>query len=265
MNDNGLVGVNQALLVSSGKGGVGKSTVASNLAAALSHMGLSVGLLDADISGPSQAVMWNLPTDSTPIVGENPFLSLPFERHTVKITSLATRMSVAHAVQWRGPMLSMAVVNLLCHTDWGQLDYLVVDMPPGTGDVQSSICDKLPSAGVVTVTTPQKVAVADTRRGMQMYVDHKMQLLGIVENMSTHVCTCCGQVNYPFGQEGALQLSKEFSTCLLGSLPLSSELSLHSDQGLPLVLADPSHDVSTAYIKIAKSIVEQYGGPHDCI
>lgn len=258
MNDNGIQLVKQAILVSSGKGGVGKSTVAANLAGALAYQGYSTGLLDADISGPSQALMWNLPQNAPVRVGENPHLSLPFDSYGVKIASLATRMKQSHAVQWRGPMLSMAAINLLCHTDWGLLDFLVVDMPPGTGDVQVSICSKLPNSGVVTVTTPQQVAVADTRRGMQMYVEQNLQLLGIVENMATHVCEHCSHVNHPFGQLGAKLLSEEFSTPLLASLPLHGDVSWQSDQGMPLVLAQPNHEVSQLFISIATSIGTHY-------
>jgi ATP-binding protein involved in chromosome partitioning len=254
MNDNSLSQVKHTILVSSGKGGVGKSTVAANLAAALSMAGHQTGLLDADISGPSQAVMWGLPLNAPVSVGDNPHLSLPFVRHGVKIASLATRMAQNHAVAWRGPMLSMAVINLLCHTDWGKLDYLVVDMPPGTGDIQSSICDKLPNSGVITVTTPQQVAVADARRGIQLYADHKLSLLGIIENMATHVCENCAHVNHPFGQHGAQQLSKEFAMPVLASVPLHADLLVHSDQGKPLVVADLNHAVSALYAGVVKQI-----------
>lgn len=254
MTDDGLQDVKHALLVSSGKGGVGKSTVAANLAAAFSKQGLSVGLLDADIHGPSQAVMWQLPQNAPIAVSLNPNLSLPFLQHGIKLASLATRMKQDHSVQWRGPMLSMAVINLLCHTDWGQLDVLVVDMPPGTGDVQASICDKLPQAGVISVTTPQQVAVADTRRGMMQYRQHNLKLLGIVENMSTHVCHSCGHVNHVFGFHGAATLSQEFQTPILAHLPLNSAVSMQGDSGLPLVLSDINHTVSQIYMQIASHL-----------
>jgi ATP-binding protein involved in chromosome partitioning len=251
---SGLTGVKHHLLVSSGKGGVGKSTVAANLAASLAHQGLRIGLLDADISGPSQAVMWALPENTSVKVSTDPQLSLPFVQYGVKITTLATRISESQAVSWRGPMMSMGVINLLCHTDWGELDCLVVDMPPGTGDVHTSICDKLPSAGVVTVTTPQRVAVADTRRGMQMYQNRGLRLLGVVENMSTHVCENCGHTNHVFGHSGAATLCQEFDTKILCSLPLNAELRWQGDEGAPLVVADPSHILSALFLDTASEI-----------
>jgi ATP-binding protein involved in chromosome partitioning len=250
----GLRFVKQQVLVSSGKGGVGKSTVAANLAAAFHVQGLRVGLLDADIHGPSQAVMWNLPQNAPVQVHKDPNFSLPHESHGVKVTTLATRMTEQHAVQWRGPMLSMAVINLLCHTWWGELDVLVVDMPPGTGDVHVSICEKLPHSGVVTVTTPQQVAVADTRRGMQQYVEQHIPLLGIVENMSAHVCESCGHVNHMFGESVCEQLSAQFHTPILGSLPMHAHVRAASDAGKPLVLADPEHMISKIYLNIAQKI-----------
>jgi len=252
LQQTGLTHVKHQILVSSGKGGVGKSTVAANLTSALHQMGLQVGLLDADIHGPSQAVMWNLPPNAPVHVHEDANFSLPWESHGVKVTTLASRMTESHAVQWRGPMLSMAVINLLCHTWWGHLDVLVVDMPPGTGDVHVSICEKLPHSGVVTVTTPQQVAVADTRRGMQQYVERGIKLLGIVENMSEHVCESCGHVNSVFGKSGAVQLSQEFTTPLLASLPMHAHVRYHSDQGMPMVIAQPDHQISKIYAQIAQ-------------
>lgn len=252
--DSGLTKVKHTILVSSGKGGVGKSTVAANLAGSLHMKGLRVGLLDADIHGPSQAVMWNLPENAPVPVHDDPNFSLPFESHGVKVTTLATRMAQQHAVQWRGPMLSMAIVNLLCHTWWGDLDVLVVDMPPGTGDVHVSICDKLPESGVVTVTTPQQVAVADTRRGMQQYVSRNIRLLGIVENMAAHVCENCGHHHELFGKSGALQLSEEFDTPVLASLPLHSHVRHQSDSGCPISIAQPDHTISKLYMQIANQV-----------
>jgi ATP-binding protein involved in chromosome partitioning len=254
LQQTGLTQVKHKVLVSSGKGGVGKSTVAANLAAAFHVMGLRVGLLDADIHGPSQAVMWQLPENVPVPVHEDPNFSLPFESHGVKVTTLATRMTDSHPVQWRGPMLSMAVINLLCHTWWGELDVLVVDMPPGTGDVHVSICDKLPDSGVVTVTTPQQVAVADTRRGMQQYVEQKIKLLGVVENMSAHVCEACGHMNTLFGESGATQLSAQFDTPVLGSLPMHAHVREASDAGKPLMLQDASHVISKIYLQIAHQV-----------
>jgi ATP-binding protein involved in chromosome partitioning len=254
MNADGLSGIKHSLLVSSGKGGVGKSTVAANLAAGLSRMGLTVGLLDADVTGPSQAVMWGLPDNSVVQPSSDPQLSEPFSQYGVKIATLATRITESHAVNWRGPMQSMGVINLLCHTHWGELDCLVVDMPPGTGDVHNSIADKLPQAGVVTVTTPQRVAIADTRRGMTMYRNKGLRLLGVVENMSTHVCAHCGHTNHVFGEAGADTLCREFDTQLLCSLPLNSELRSYGDEGQPLVLALPTHPASILLGDAAKEI-----------
>ncbi len=250
----GLTKVKKFLLVSSGKGGVGKSTIAANLAGALNNLGLKVGILDADISGPSQAVMWDLPTNVPVAVTENKELSLPFVSHGVKIATLATRIADNHAVQWRGPMASIALVNLLCHTNWEELDCLLVDMPPGTGDIQVSICQKLPEAKVVSVTTPQQVAVADTRRGMQMYIAQNITLIGVIENMSTHICENCGHNNAIFGTDGAQQLCNEYQVPLLGPLPLDPFVRFQADSGKPLTICDPLHPVSKIYVKIAEQI-----------
>jgi ATP-binding protein involved in chromosome partitioning len=252
VQNTGLQHVKKFILVSSGKGGVGKSTIAANLAGALSKINLKVGLLDADISGPSQAVMWNLPSNVPLEVTENRELSLPFVSHNIKVATLATRISDQHAVQWRGPMASVALINLLCHTQWGELDCLLIDMPPGTGDIQVSICQKIPDAKVITVTTPQQVAVADTRRGMQMYLSQGLSLLGIIENMSSYVCENCGHISPLFGLDGAEQLCKEFTVPLLAKLPLDGSIRSQADLGLPITLAYPLHPVSEIYNLIAK-------------
>jgi ATP-binding protein involved in chromosome partitioning len=199
-------------------------------------------------------MMWSLPTNVPVEVSDDRTLSLPFLKHGVKISTLATRVTISQSVQWRGAMASMALINLLCHTAWGELDVLVVDMPPGTGDIQVSICQKLPNAAVVTVTTPQQVAVADTRRGMSMYRDQKLRLLGVVENMSTHICENCGHHNSIFGTQGAEQLCSEFGVPLLAQLPLDSAVRFQADAGAPLVIQCPEHPVSQIYNTISTTV-----------
>ena len=246
--------IRNVILVSSGKGGVGKSTVAANLASALHAQGHSVAVLDADIHGPSQNLMWGI-ADNLPLaVSEDGLHTLPHIAHGVAVVSMASQIPANQAVSWRGPMITMALMNLIFHTQWGSRDYLVVDMPPGTGDIQISICDKLPKAGVIIVTTPQPVALIDCRKGLQMYVDKHMRVLGVVENMSAHVCSHCGHSDPVFGTHGGADLAEEYQLPLLAQIPLQTEIRSQADLGQPLVISQPDHPLTHTYTNILAKI-----------
>lgn len=246
--------IRNVILVSSGKGGVGKSTVAANLAASLHAQGHSVAVLDADIQGPSQNLMWGIPDDQLLGVSEDGMHTLPIIAHGVAVVSMASRIPANQAASWRGPMITMALLNLIFHTQWGQRDYLVVDMPPGTGDVQISICDKLPNAGVIIVTTPQPVALIDCRKGLQMYLDKHMRVLGVVENMSAHVCSHCGHADPVFGTHGGAGLAEEYQLPLLAQIPLQTVIRSQADLGQPLVLAQSDHALAGIYVSMLEKI-----------
>lgn len=251
---DGLTKVKNIILVSSGKGGVGKSTVTSNLASALHVLGHKVGVLDADIYGPSQNMMFGIPNNTPVVPSEDPRYVLPNESKGIKVASIASRINENQSVSWRGPMVSMALINMIFFTNWGELDYLVVDMPPGTGDVQISICEKLHDAKVVIVTTPQDVALIDCKKGIDMYINNKLEILGIVENMSGHVCSCCGNVDYIFGSDGGDKLADEYNTKVLGKLPIATNIRVNADEGTPITLSDPENSLSKIYISIAEKV-----------
>ena len=249
--------IKHVILVSSGKGGVGKSTVAANLAASLCLHGHQVGLLDADIHGPSQLMMWGVHNPPALAVTPDGTTSIPVTTHGIRIMSMASRIKDNQTVKWRGPMLTMALLNMIFHTQWGELDYLVVDMPPGTGDIQISICEKLSHAGVIIVTTPQPVALIDCRKGLQMYVDQKMQVLGVVENMSGHVCGHCGHTDEIFGAHGGSDLAKEYDIPLLAQIPIQTHIRSQADAGTPAVLKDPHSSLAKIYDKIVSHVIEE--------
>jgi ATP-binding protein involved in chromosome partitioning len=206
----GVDQVKNIILVSSGKGGVGKSTVAANLAAALSNQGFSVGVFDADIYGPSQFMMFGLENNQPFNLTEDMKYTLPFDAHGVKVMSIASSIRDDQAVSWRGPMATVALKNLLLNTQWNELDYLVIDMPPGTGDIQISLCELLPKAQAVIVTTPQDVALLDCKKGIELFVQRNIKILGIVENMSGYLCNHCGNIDHIFGENGANNLSDKY-------------------------------------------------------
>lgn len=217
------------MLVSSAKGGVGKSTVAANLAVSLRDLGYQVGLADCDVHGPSQHNMFGIDTtaahsDHDPVVS-----------HGVSVNTMALRVAAGKTIAWRGPMLKVAVLDLLMHTHWGELDYLVVDMPPGTGDIQLAICEKLPEATAVIVTTPQTVATIDTVRGMDLYRSAGIEIAGIVENMCGFVCGHCGETEYIFGQGGAKELAQQHGVPFLAEIPIHTEIRRGGDSGTPVV------------------------------
>ena len=245
-----LPGVSNIVAVASGKGGVGKSTVAANLALAWAAAGARVGILDADIYGPSQPLMLGL-VGQRPSAPDGKHLQ-PLEAHGVKAMSIGFLVDAAQAVVWRGPMVTQALTQLLGDTSWGELDYLVVDMPPGTGDIQLTLAQKVPVAGALIVTTPQDIALADARKGLAMFEKVAVPVLGIVENMSLHVCTNCGHVDHIFGAGGGARMAAEHGVQLLGELPLDTRVREEADSGAPTVVSAPGTTRALAYAEMAR-------------
>jgi ATP-binding protein involved in chromosome partitioning len=245
-----LQGVKNVIAVASGKGGVGKSTVAVNLALAWRAAGARVGLLDADIYGPSLPLMLGL-------VGQHPSSPdgkriRPLQAHGISAMSVGFLVDPGEAVVWRGPMVTSALTQLLNETEWGELDYLVVDMPPGTGDIQLTLAQKVPVAGAVIVTTPQDIALADARKGVAMFEKVAVPVLGVVENMSLHVCSKCGHVEHIFGSGGGARMAQEYKLELLGELPLDLHIREEADGGRPTVVAAPDSERAQAYLRMAR-------------
>ncbi len=245
-----LPGVSNIVAVASGKGGVGKSTVAANLALAWAAGGARVGILDADIYGPSQPIMLGL-QGQRPSAPDGKHL-LPLEAHGVKVMSIGFLVDPAQAVVWRGPMVTQALTQLLGDTSWGELDYLVVDMPPGTGDIQLTLSQRVPVSGALIVTTPQDIALADARKGLAMFEKVSVPVLGIVENMSLHVCTNCGHVEHIFGEGGGARMASEYGVQLLGALPLDARVREEADGGTPSVVSAPGTPRAAAFIDMAR-------------
>jgi ATP-binding protein involved in chromosome partitioning len=244
-----LAGVSNLIAVASGKGGVGKSTVAVNLGLALVQEGARVGILDADIYGPSQPRMLGL-TGRRPETRDGKTLE-PLEAHGVKAMSIGFLVDEHQPMVWRGPMVTSALNQLLTETNWGELDYLLVDMPPGTGDIQLTLAQRVPVSGAIIVTTPQDIALADARKGLEMFQKVNVPVLGIVENMSFHICPNCGHEDAIFGQAGGARLAAEYDLPVLGALPLDKAIREQTDDGRPTVMADPDGAVAAAYRDIA--------------
>jgi ATP-binding protein involved in chromosome partitioning len=245
-----MAGVANVVAVASGKGGVGKSTVAVNLALAWAAQGARVGILDADIYGPSQPLMLGLEGQRPQISGGKRIR--PLEGHGVAAMSIGFLIDAAQPMVWRGPMVTQALTQLLGDTDWGQLDYLVVDMPPGTGDIQLTLAQRVPVSGAVIVTTPQHIAVADARKGLRMFEKVAVPVLGIVENMSLHVCSNCGHAEAIFGAGGGDDMAREYGVALLGRLPLDARVREEADGGRPTVVAAPDSPRAAAYFAMAR-------------
>ena len=245
-----LPGVSNIVAVASGKGGVGKSTVAVNLALAWAAAGARVGILDADIYGPSQPMMLGL-EGQRPSAPDGKHL-VPLEAHGIKAMSIGFLVDAAQAVVWRGPMVTQALTQLLGDTSWGELDYLVVDMPPGTGDIQLTLAQRVPVSGAVIVTTPQDIALADARKGLAMFEKVAVPVLGIVENMSLHVCTHCGHVDHIFGAGGGARMASQYGVQLLGELPLDARVRAEADGGAPTVVSAVGTDRAAAYLEMAR-------------
>jgi ATP-binding protein involved in chromosome partitioning len=245
-----LAGVKNIVAVASGKGGVGKSTVAVNLALAWAAGGAQVGILDADIYGPSQPLMLGL-AGARPSSPDGKLIR-PLRAHGLVAMSIGFLVDPVQAVVWRGPMVTQALTQLLTDTEWGELDYLVVDMPPGTGDIQLTLAQRVPVSGAIIVTTPQDIALADARKGLAMFEKVSVPVLGIVENMSVHVCSHCGHVEHIFGTGGGARLASEHGIRLLGELPLDVRIREQADGGRPTVVAEPDSPAAQAYIEAAR-------------
>ncbi|MBB1604751.1 iron-sulfur cluster carrier protein ApbC [Variovorax sp. UMC13] len=246
-----LPGVKNIVAVASGKGGVGKSTTAVNLALALAAEGASVGLLDADIYGPSLPMMLGI--DRRPDSADGKTMT-PLENHGVQVMSIGFLVDPDQAMIWRGPMATQALEQLLRQTNWKDLDYLVVDMPPGTGDIQLTLSQRVPMTGAVIVTTPQDIALLDAKKGIKMFEKVGVPILGIVENMAVHVCSNCGHVEHIFGADGGKTLAAQYGMDYLGALPLDINIRLQADSGQPTVVADPEGEVAGIYKAIARTV-----------
>ena len=249
---SGLAGVTHFVAVASGKGGVGKSTVAANLAVALAQSGASVGLLDADVYGPSVPLMFGVPADEKPRVNEDRQI-VPLVRYGVKLLSMGFLVDDARAVIWRGPMVSSAVRQFLGQAAWGELDYLILDLPPGTGDIQLTIVQTVPLTGAVVVSTPQAVALADARKAVTMFENVSVPVLGVVENMAYFTPPDLpDRKYYLFGEGGAQRLAAELDVPVLGAVPIEQAAREAGDAGTPIVLAEPESASARAFVQMAE-------------
>lgn len=249
--------VRNIIAVGSGKGGVGKSTTAVNLALALAADGARVGILDADVYGPSIPTMLGL--SGRPESPDNKTI-LPLRAHGIEAMSIGLLVEQDTPMIWRGPMATSALTQLLNDTRWGGedgLDYLIVDLPPGTGDIQLTLAQKIPVAGAVIVTTPQDVATLDARKGLKMFEKVEVAVLGLVENMAVHVCTQCGHAEHVFGEGGGARMAEQYGVPLLGSLPLERGIREHGDAGTPVVLAAPDSPAAAAYRQLAANLAAE--------
>jgi ATP-binding protein involved in chromosome partitioning len=248
----GVPPIKNVIAVASGKGGVGKSTTAVNLALALAQEGARVGLLDADIYGPSQPTMLNL-SGQTPKIHDNAFI--PLEAYGLQVMSIGFLTGDDNTpIVWRGPKATGALIQLFSQTAWHDLDYLIIDMPPGTGDIQLTLSQRIPVVGSVIVTTPQDIALLDAKKGIEMFRKVNIRVLGVVENMSLHICSNCGHADAIFGAGGGERIAKDYQTELLGQLPLDKVIREQTDAGNPTVLADPHGKISEMYTDIARKI-----------
>ena len=246
-----LPNVKNIIAVASGKGGVGKSTTAVNLALALAAEGAAVGLLDADIYGPSVPMMMGIEGRPESIDGKN---MEPMENYGLQVMSIGFLVAQDEAMIWRGPMATQALEQLLRQTNWKDLDYLIVDMPPGTGDIQLTLSQRVPMTGAVIVTTPQDIALLDAKKGIKMFEKVGVPILGIVENMAVHVCSQCGHAEHIFGEGGGKKMAADYQMDYLGALPLDMQIRLQADSGMPTVVADPDSDVAAIYKAVARKV-----------
>ncbi len=246
-----LKGVKNIIAVASGKGGVGKSTLSVNLALALSSEGARVGVLDADIYGPSQPRMLGVSGQPTSKDGKS---LEPMKSYHVQAMSIGFLVDEESPMIWRGPMVTQALEQLLNDTNWDDLDYLIIDMPPGTGDTQLTLAQKVPVSGSVIVTTPQDIALLDARKAYKMFEKVDIPVLGVVENMSTHICSKCGHEEHIFGSGGGEDMARQYGTDLLGSVPLARSIRENADGGCPSVVADPDSPITDVYKEIARNV-----------
>jgi ATP-binding protein involved in chromosome partitioning len=244
-------GIKNIIAVASGKGGVGKSTTAVNLALALASEGASVGMLDADIYGPSQPTMLGITGRPSSKDGKT---MEPMSGHGLQAMSVGFLIDPDTPMVWRGPMVTQALEQLLTETRWNDLDYLVVDLPPGTGDIQLTLAQKVPVTGAVIVTTPQDIALLDARKGLKMFEKVGIPIIGIVENMAVHVCSKCGHAEHIFGEGGGERMCREYKVDFLGALPLDIAIREQADSGKPTVVSDPDGAVAQVYKQIARKV-----------
>lgn len=251
-----LASVKHIISIASGKGGVGKSTTAINLAVALLQQGYRVGLLDADIYGPSQQLMLGVAHGTRPQIVDKQLMK-PVMAHGLATNSIAYLVDATTAMVWRAPMIVGAFNQLLKSTLWGELDFLIVDMPPGTGDIQLSLTQGVSLSGAIIVTTPQDVALLDARKGIEMFRKVAVPLLGVVENMSVHICSNCGHAEAIFGAGGGEQLARDYAVEVIGSLPLDLSIREHTDAGTPLLISEPDGAIAKAYHEVASRLLAQ--------
>jgi ATP-binding protein involved in chromosome partitioning len=252
-----LAGVKNIIAVASGKGGVGKSTTAVNLALALAAEGARVGVLDADIYGPSQPTMLGVSGRPDSLDGKT---MEPLEAHGVQVMSIGFMVEPDQAMIWRGPMATQALDQLLRQTNWRDLDYLIIDMPPGTGDIQLTLSQRVPVTGVIIVTTPQDIALLDAKKGLTMFEKVNVPILGIVENMAVHVCTHCGHIEHIFGADGGKRMAVEYKVDYLGALPLHLSIREQTDAGRPTVVAEPDGEIAKLYKTLARTVAVKIAG-----
>ncbi len=255
-NLSNMDNVKNIIAVASGKGGVGKSTTAVNLALALVKEGARVGILDADIYGPSQQMMLGVDEDAQPETIEQKFF-VPVPAQGLQTMSMGYLVTEKTPLVWRGPMTSSALQQMLNQTRWDDLDYLIIDLPPGTGDIQLTLSQQVPVAGSVIVTTPQDIALIDAKKGVEMFNRVGVPVLGVVENMAVHVCSNCGHKEHIFGDSGGQRFAKEYGVEVLGSLPLAMEIREQTDNGNPSVVADPDGDIAKTYGEIARKMAAE--------
>ncbi|MGV3569116.1 MAG: iron-sulfur cluster carrier protein ApbC [Ramlibacter sp.] len=249
--------VKNIVAVASGKGGVGKSTTAANLALALAAEGARVGVLDADIYGPSQPMMLGI--DRRPESDDGQTMD-PLENHGIQVMSIGFLIDQNEAMIWRGPMATQALEQLLRQTNWGDLDYLIVDMPPGTGDIQLTLSQRVPMTGAVIVTTPQDIALIDAKKAVTMFEKVGVPILGVVENMAVHICSNCGHAEHIFGEGGGKRYAEEKGIDYLGALPLDMRIRLQADSGKPTVVADPDGEAAGIYRDVARKVAVKIAG-----
>jgi len=256
--------IQHIIAIASGKGGVGKSTTAVNLALALNAMGAKVGLLDADIYGPSQQLMLGIPADLRPEQQGGQYL-LPVMAYGLKTMSMGYLVTDRTPMVWRGPMAGGALAQMLEQTLWGELDYLVIDMPPGTGDIQLTLSQKAKVSGAVIVTTPQDIALLDARKGIEMFRKVDVPVLGIIENMAVHICSECGHREHIFGEHGGERIARDYGVPLLASLPLTLSIREQTDAGHPTVIADPDSTEAKLYMAAAGAVQRALAGRGDSV
>lgn len=249
--------VKKIIGVASGKGGVGKSTTAVNLALALAHKGEKVALVDADIYGPSIPTM--LGYEGQPLLSDDGQTFNPFETYNIKSISIGSLISRDTPIIWRGVKISSALEQLMTQTNWGEIDVMVIDMPPGTGDIQITLSQRVEMDGVVIVSTPQDIALIDAIKGVNMFKKTGTPILGIIENMSYFICPCCGARSDIFGHEGAKQTAEKMGETFLGEIPLDMAIRQNADKGTPIVVSAPNSPYSQAYLDIAQKIIQRIG------